>query len=148
MWKFSHEEIIDAQPEVVFELISDLPNYQNWNPFVISASGPSELGGVISGKAVLGRFTSSYRHKIFEYVPNAALCWRDFGFLSLLFCGQRCRYLEARGDKTHFKCELEITGLLSGLVNLIFGNALRGGVVAEAKAIMSECEKIVALWQR
>ena len=121
MWEFTHEETIDASPEIAFRLMSDLPNYENWNPFLIIASGQVEIGGIVSGKSVLGRFTTSYRHNIFEYIPNRSLCWRDFGFPSLFVCGQRSRYLETRNGKTHYKCYLKLSGPCSGLVNLIFG---------------------------
>ena len=70
MWEFKHEEIIDATAEEIFGIIIDLPNYQNWNPFIITAHGQVEIGGVVSGKSVLGKFTAGYRHKIYEYIPN------------------------------------------------------------------------------
>jgi hypothetical protein len=142
MWEFTHEETIDASAEVVFDLISDLPNYQNWNPFLIIAVGQVEIGGVVSGKSVLGKFTTSYRHKIFEYIPNKSLCWRDFGFPSLFVCGQRSRYIETQDGKTHFKCHLKLSGPLSGFINLIFGEGLRNGIMAEAKALKKEAVKI------
>ena len=142
MWEFTHEETMDASPETVFRLISDLPNYKKWNPFLIIASGNVEMGGIVTGKSVLGRFTTSYRHKIFEYIPNRSLCWRDFGFPSLFVCGQRSRYLETRDGKTHYKCHLKLSGPFSGLVNLIFGEGLRNGIVAEAKALKNEAVKI------
>jgi len=141
MWEFTHEETIDASAEVVFGLISDLPNYHNWNPFLITAIGEIEIGGVVSGKSVLGKYTTSYRHRIFEYIPNNSLCWRDFGVPSLFVCGQRSRYTEDRDEKTHFKCHLKISGPFSGLINLIFGEGLRNGIVAEAKALKKEAEK-------
>ena len=140
MWEFTHEETIDASPETVYRLISDLPNYENWNPFLIIASGQVEMGGIVSGKSVLGRYTTSYRHKIFEYIPNRSLCWRDFGFPSLFVCGQRSRYVEPRDGKTHYRCHLRLSGPFSGLVNLIFGEGLRNGIVAEAKALKKEAE--------
>ena len=135
MWEFTHEETIDAPPELVFSLISDLPNYKNWNPFLITAEGHVEMGGVVSGKSVLGRFTTSYRHKIYEYQSDKSLCWRDFGFPSLFVCGQRSRFIETHDGKTHYKCHLKLSGPLSGVINLIFGNGLRSGIEAEAKAL-------------
>ena len=140
MWEFTHEETIDAPPETVFGLISDLPNYKKWNPFLIIASGNVEMDGIVTGKSVMGRFTTSYRHKIFEYIPNRSLCWRDFGFTSLFVCGQRSRYVETRDGKTHYKCHLKLSGPFSGLVNVIFGEGLRNGIVAEANALKNETE--------
>jgi uncharacterized membrane protein len=143
LWQFEHQEIIDAPVEVVFKLISDLPNYPNWNPFIIIARGKVEMGGVISGKSVLGKRTTSYRHKIFQYIPNRSLCWHDFGFISKFVYSKRSRYTEGRDGKTYYECQLRISGLLSGLVNIIYGEGLRNGIVAEAKALRKEAEKIL-----
>jgi hypothetical protein len=141
MWQFKIEETIDAPVKIVFDLIAELPNYPNWNPFVTTASGTVKVGEVVSGKAMLGKISASYRHRIFEYVPNQSLCWRDFGLLSLLYCGERARYTESIDGQTHFTCFLKISGALSGFVNLLFGEALRNGVAAEAKALKFESEK-------
>jgi uncharacterized protein YndB with AHSA1/START domain len=143
MWEFRFEVTIDAPVEIVFTLISDLPNYQNWNPFLVAASGTTGVGEVVSGKSVLGRVTTSYRHRIFEYIPNRSLCWRDFGLRARFVCGERSRYTEAVDGKTHFTCHLKISGPLSGLVRLLFGEGLRNGIVAEAKALKQESEKEV-----
>ena len=142
MWQFTHEETIDAPVEAVFRIISDLPSYPNWNPFLKSANGKVEVGGVISGKSVVGKYTTSYRHKIFEYIPNKSLCWQDFGFMALFVHSRRSRYVEPRDGKTYYKCHLSLTGPLSGLVNLMLGEGLRNGIVAEAKATKKEAEKI------
>lgn len=139
MWEFTHTEIIDAPCEKVFRIISDLPNYKNWNPFLVSASGNVEVGGVVKGKSFLGKITTPYRHKIFEFIPNKSLCWRDFGFASLFVRGERSRFVKEENGKTVFTCHLRLTGPLSGIVNAFFGKGLRDGIVAEAKAISEYC---------
>lgn len=141
MWEFSHEQMINATPEQVFKLLVDLPGYRNWNPFLFEVAGAVEQGGVVTGKSVLGRFTASFRHKIFEFVPNRRLCWRDFGLMALFVCGQRSRHLEARGGKTHYRCDLKISGPLAGLVKFMFADGLRRGIVAEAGAIDAALSK-------
>lgn len=145
MWKFTYEETIEARPEKVFDLIKDFSKSANWNPFVVSASGPAELGGVVRGKVKLGFVKLSFRHKIVEYIRNKSVCWRDFGLVARLFyCGQRCRYVEARGATVHYKCEMQVSGPLSGLARLILGRALRNGVIAETRALKYEAEKVTA----
>jgi len=141
MWDFTYEETINAPIERVFSLITNLDNYQNWNPFLIEGTGTVEMDGVVSGKSYLEIATTSYRHRIFEYVPNQVLGWRDFGLMAYLVCGERSRYTKRVDGKTHFKCYLKIRGPLSGLVNAVFGNGLRHGVIAEAQALKKEAEK-------
>ena len=141
MWEFTHEEMIDASPELVFSVITDLDSYKEWNPFLVAAFGRVEVGAVVSGKSVLGNVTTSYRHKIYEYVSDRRLSWRDFGFASLFVCGDRSRHVEARDERAHYRCDLRVSGVLSGLVNLIFGQGLRNGVVAEAEALKREAAR-------
>jgi uncharacterized membrane protein len=142
MWQFTHEEMIDAPVEVVFKIIADLPGYPNWNPFLKSANGKVEVGGVISGKSVVGKYTTSYRHKIFELIPNKSLCWQDFGFMALFVHSRRSRFTEAKDGKTYYKCHLSMTGPLVWLVNMMYGKGLRSGIIAEAKATKKEAEMI------
>ncbi len=97
MWQFEHQEIIDAPVEVVFRLISDLPNYPNWNPFLIIARGKVEMGGVISGKSVLGKHTTSYRHKIFEYIPNRFVNCFWHPYQSIFLHGAHVETLRSHG---------------------------------------------------
>ena len=141
MWEFTHEETIEGPVEVVFKLMNDLPNYENWNPFLVACSGRVETGGVVHGKSVLGKAKTPYRHKIFEYVPNRSLCWHDFGLLSLFVYSRRSRYIETRNGKTHYKCHLRAPRPLSGLVNLMYGEGLPNGIVAEAVALNRDAIK-------
>ena len=141
MWEFTHEETIEAGPEVVFALITDLPNYRHWNPFLVEAGGDVSLNGVVKGKSYLGWTTTPYQHRIFELIENQSLCWRDFGFAAKLVCGERSRFVEAVDGKTRFTCHLKLTGPFAGMINILFGNGLRNGVVAEAQALKIEAEK-------
>ena len=76
MWKFTYHETINASPQRVFDLISDFPASVSWNPFVVAASGPAKLGGVIRGWVKMGWFKIPFRHKIYEYTPNKSVCWK------------------------------------------------------------------------
>jgi len=50
MWEFTHEETIDAPVEQVFNLLTDLPSYQNWNPFLIKAKGYHDHHGKVASR--------------------------------------------------------------------------------------------------
>ncbi len=140
MWEYTYETTMDAPPEVVYGLIANLSDYQNWNPFIVQAEGTLGLGQVITGRASMGRFRLPYSHRIYEYIPGKSLCWRDFGPGAWFICGQRRRYVEVRGDKTHYTCHLQVTGLLAGLARLVVGIPLRNGIIAEAEAMKRQLE--------
>ena len=143
MWEFEHEETIAAPVNHVYDLMCDIPNYHTWNPFLIKAEGEIKEGGIVKGKSVLGQFTTSFRHKIFEHKKNESLCWRDFGFASLFVCGQRSRYVTTIDGATQFRCHLIISGPFSGLVKALFGQGLRDGIIAEARALKDEAIKVI-----
>ena len=140
MLEFTHEETIDAPVEVVFDLLSDLPNYEKWNPFVTAESGIAKLDEVIKGKSFLGNMTVAYRHVIYEYKPNESIRWKDFGLPAIAVCGDRSRYLKSVDGKTHYKCYLKVSGPFSFIANLIFGEKLKNGIVAEATALKELAE--------
>jgi hypothetical protein len=148
MWEFTHDEVIDAPPEVVFGVIADLPSYEQWNPFLVAASGRVEVGAVVSGKSVLGKIATSYRHRVYEYVPDRRLSWRDFGLSAFLVCGDRSRHVDPRDGATQYRCHLKLSGPLSGVIDLIFGSGLRNGVVVEARALKREAERRTQIQNR
>ena len=135
MLDFTHQETIHAPPEAVFDLMADLQNYNEWNPFVTVESGTARMGEVVTGKARLRGREVPYRHKIYEFIPGKRLSWKDFGLLAWLVCGNRSRSVESVGGATLFTCHLVVTGPLSLVVKMLFGKSLCDGVVAEAKAL-------------
>ena len=38
------EVVIDAPPEAVWDILTDLHRYPDWNPFVVSSEGSVEVG--------------------------------------------------------------------------------------------------------
>lgn len=42
--QLSTEVVIDASPERVWEILTDLPSYHRWNPFIIESEGEVAVG--------------------------------------------------------------------------------------------------------
>jgi uncharacterized membrane protein len=141
MLDYLFEDTIDAPIEIVFDLISDLSNYKQWNPFVTVESGIASMDEVISGQSFLGKMTVPYRHKIYEFTPNKTLRWRDFGLLAIAVCGDRSRYIQFVDGITHYQCHLIVSGPLSFAASWLFGEKLRQGITAEFEALKREARK-------
>ena len=134
-WEFNYETKLPAPPGRVFEVITDLSSYPQWNPFVRSACGQAVAGGTVTGKVQMGRFLFSYKHHIFECVSGKSFCWQEFGFLTWLKYGECSRFLEESDSNTDYRCHLLLTGLMAGVVGLLLGGMLRSGIMAEAEAL-------------
>lgn len=69
-------ETIDASPEQVWEVISDLEGFEKWNPVIVSVEGRAVVGENIAFRMVLpGGGKSRHEPKIIEATPHQALRW-------------------------------------------------------------------------
>ena len=46
------EIILNASKDKVWNTLTDLSNYANWNPFIVSSEGQAEVGQRITNKMV------------------------------------------------------------------------------------------------
>ncbi len=140
MWEFEVHEEIYAPVEAVFDLMSRIEDYPEWNPFIVRVQGEARLGEVVSGLSKLGPFQLPFRHRIYEYLPGRCIAWKDFGVTTAFVCGDRSRTLRSVNGATAYHCKLRISGLLSFLVRWFFGGGLRSGIIAEMKALRELAE--------
>lgn len=137
---------IAAPAEVVWEVISDLSRYGEWNPFVSKCESTLQPGDAIDMTVHLMKKPQQQREWITEYregrgfsyrmkpVPASALSsarWHDIAPLD----EQRCRYV------SHF----ELRGWLMPLVRSLLGRRLRAGFDGMTAGVAKRAE---ALWQQ
>ena len=69
---------IDATPERVWQVLTDLPDYPRWNPFVTSAAGTFIVGQRLSLRLVPMAlvFRLTLRPTVLEVVPHQRLRFR------------------------------------------------------------------------
>jgi hypothetical protein len=144
MWKLSEAIAIDAPPAVVYDVIADLGSYDQWNPWIIRASGRAEEGKVIRVTARLGSRRMKVQHRILIARPGEAFRWCDLGWFTRLGYGERDRTLEPRngGQATGYRVELSITGVGTRLVQALFGRGLADGLRAETEALKARAEQL------
>ncbi|WP_067669236.1 SRPBCC domain-containing protein [Nocardia miyunensis] len=120
---------IDAPAEAVWQVLTDLPRYREWNPFCVSAESTLEPGTPITMRVrLLGPGEMTQRERIRSVTPGTEFSYSmkpiPLGALHSLrshtltaLDANRCRY------DSHF----ELGGWLVPVVAGLMGGALRRG---------------------
>ena len=138
---FQEQTVIAASPAKIWSVLTDLSTYAEWNPWIPSAEGVLEPGGIVWCDVVLGEKKQRFKHVVLTVEPETRLCWRDAGWNSAFVYGQRNRSLQPQPDGTVlFTQEILIDGLLSKIASLTHGPSLRTGLRLETAALKQRAE--------
>lgn len=136
---WTHEAVFDATPEQVWAVITDFDGYEAWNPWILRARGPVEVGARVDIEVRLGDDTRTMWHRIVELTPHRRFCWRDGGATTAFVTGLRCRELSTTDDaRTHLRQVLTVGGAFRGRAQARYDAALRTGLAQETEAIGAE----------
>ena len=133
---------IEAPAARVWEVVSDLAGYREWNPFVVDARSTLVPGEPIFMKVrVFPGITQPQWEKVFDCDPD-----RGFSYGLTLPLGalasRRSHEIVATGDHTtRYVSHFEISGWLSPLVKLFTGRALRAGFSNMTRAVKQRAEE-------
>ena len=105
--------IIDASPEKVWQVLTDLDKYPEWNPFICHAIGKAETGKTVDidfrpdGKGLKLHCT------VARFELNRELSWKYHAMHPMLFRGEHIFTIEPLGEKRiRFIDREEFHGLL------------------------------------
>jgi len=134
---------IDASPETIFEILTDLAKYPEWNPFTPRIDSTLEIGAPVKMLVRLGA-GSRLRRQV-EYVTKnerpKQLCWGADIPLRFLIRADRCQTLEPlEHGRTRYICTDTISGWLTPLVIRFFGPAMQRGFEDCARALKKRAE--------
>jgi hypothetical protein len=95
---------IDAPPSVVWEVITDLESYADWNPFIPKATGEVRVGErLLIRVEPPGSFGGTFRPRVKGVEPERRLVWLGRLGLPHLFDGRHALVLEPLdGERTRF----------------------------------------------
>ena len=88
----SIQQTINAEPAIIWALLTNASGFSKWNSTVISIEGNIQQGEKIRLKSTLDP-SRTFKLKVKEMVPNQKLIWGDA-------MGQRTYTLEKNGDAT------------------------------------------------
>lgn len=113
---------IDATPERVWQTLTDLASYPEWNPFIIEGSGELRQGGKLNlrMKPPGGR-AMSFKPELLVVEPERELRWVGHLIFPGLFDGEHWFSLKPDGTGT----ELTQGEYFSGLLPPLMGGMLK-----------------------
>jgi len=133
---------IDAPAETVWEALTDLPRYHEWNPFIRSASGTPAVGARLHVRVRSGiRLPLVFRPTVLVCDEKRELRWRGHFLLPWLASGEHSFTLEPAGvGRTRFVQHEVFTGLLPPLVSRLLAREARRGFEAMNLALKARVE--------
>jgi hypothetical protein len=144
MKQINTEIEIAAAPSVVWEILTDVDEFKNWNPFVVEASGEVVVGEELLVSIQLpGRKAQTFRPTVTVVDRERKFEWLGKLGVRGLFDGRHQYALEPTAEGTKFIQREEFTGLLSGLVIRMIGAATREGFETMNDALKDRAEAIV-----
>ena len=138
-----HTQIdIDAPVRKVWELITDLEHYAEWNPFVVMGRGPIRLGEKITVRARPdGTPGKTFHPVITRLVPEKELRWLGHFLVPGLVNGEHIHILEPLGEnRTRYIHDDEFSGLLVPVVWEKLEAVTRRGFEKMNKALKDRAE--------
>ncbi len=141
-----HTEIdIDAPPDVVWQVLTDLDGYADWNPFITSSTGRPEVGEKLvnrleppGGRAMTftPQVTVVEAGRTFEWVGRLAF--------SGLFDGRHRFEVEASPTGTKLTQTESFDGVLVRLMRNSLDTRIKSGFEAMNVALKASAESVAA----
>ena len=90
---------VQASPDRVWEVLTDFAAYQEWNPFIIQASGQAVPGSRLDLRMrPPGRRTTRFRPEVLEADPGRKLRWLGRVLVPGLFDGEHSFTINPTGS--------------------------------------------------
>ena len=133
---------IDAPAERIFDILTDLKSYPEWNPFTPRVESTLRPGDPV--KLYVRLRGERLSHRV-EYVTKnerpSRLCWGTTIGAGFLLRAERCQTLTRIDERrTRFVNEDVLRGWLAPLVMLAFGRAMQRGFGSVATALKKRAE--------
>ncbi len=112
------ETEIDAPAELVWRVVSDLPSYEQWNPFIVRAAGELRVGARLDITiAAPGVRPATFRPRILDLEPGRLIRWKGQLWIPGLFDGRHALSVEDLGEgRSRFTTHEDVSGVLTPLL--------------------------------
>lgn len=133
---------IEASSIDVWEILSDLKEYQTWNPFINRAYGKLRSGEILDVGFTVASFKINLKPVVLNVEINREIRWRGYFLVKGLFDGEHLFRIEEMEDgRVHFiNCE-KFTGLLVPLFMYLIEKDTENGFNAMNEQLKKKAEK-------
>lgn len=138
----AHDLRVDAPASRVWEVVTDLDRYPEWNPFVVHCASTLAVGDPIAMRVrVLPFLSQPQREWILEYEPGRRLCYGIASMPLGALASRRSHEISADGpSRARYVSHFQLSGWLAPLVAVLLGGALRRGFTAMSRALVERAE--------
>lgn len=142
MKKYETTISINATPQRVYQILTDLNTYEAWNPFIIKSEGKVAVGNRIKNTMRLkGRKPQTFKPKVLKAESGRHFRWKGSLPIPGLFTGEHYFILEKAGEgKTKLIHGEVFGGLLHNLIMNKIGEATLQGYRAMNEALKQRAE--------
>ena len=139
-YSYKAEVSIKTDIETAWQSLISIENYERWNSFTPMVKTNWEIGSVVHLTVQMQENKSPIiqKEKLLRFEPETEIAWGiDFGpFLK----AERVQRITKTSDGVSYFTEDVIWGLLSPIVNLIYGKHIQKGFERVANGLKSYCE--------
>lgn len=137
-----HQILIHAPAQLVWQVLTTLDRYPDWNRYAIEAHGTLAAGGEVEIIARLGNGTQRVNNRVIDIIPEEKLCWVSMNWYQFLVRGTRCRHLETQPEGDTLFLEREtMEGPFARIVVGLMRAQLAAGLQAECESLKAEAER-------
>ena len=134
---------IQASPEKVWQTLTNLDKYPDWNPFIHHAIGKAKVGEKVDITFRSGSKEMTLHCTVIKVVPNKELIWKYHVILPGLFSGEHSFTIEPMGTNQVRFIDKEIfNGLLIPLQAKDIDTNSRRGFEEMDKALKARVEQV------
>ena len=143
--EINHDLKVKASAAIVWEVITDLEKYSEWNPFMLWCKTTFKPGDVVDLKVKLGKQVRQEQEVMVEYNEGVGFSYQmkppPLGALKS-FRTHRIESVDDTNSVYHSTFKLE--GWLSPVVVAVMGKHLKTGFDGMSHAIRDRAEKLAA----
>lgn len=134
---------IDAAPERVWSVLTDLDAHSHWNPFIRLISGPLRVGEKLTVSIrPPGARIMTFRPVLLAVDPGRELRWQGRLVVPRLFDGQHFFRLSKMGGRTLFEHGEQFEGLLVGALGSNRLEQIKHGFMLMNEALKGRAEAV------
>lgn len=135
------EIVINAEPNKVWETLTDFENYRNWNPFVKSLTGEVKTGNHIHVQLP----GMNFKPKVLKFEKNKEFRWLGHLLFKGIFDGEHFfKLIDNKNGTTKFEHGEKFSGILVPLFKKKLMAETKTGFMEMNKRLKIESEKVPA----